>query len=256
MITIYQQLTDVQKKRGAGYLVLMDPDERSREDLVSLAKVCDTSGVDGILIGGSILFSVQLDELVKAIKEVVSIPIILFPGNGRQLSKYADGVLFLSLISGRNPNYLIGEQVLSAPIVRALGLEPISTGYILVESGKTTTVEFMSNTKPLPREKPEIAVAHALAAEYLGMKFVYLEGGSGAEWTVPDEMIQSVRKAISIPIIVGGGIRTPEMALSKVKAGASFIVTGNIFEKEYSPTLIQSFAQAIHYKDKGDVKST
>lgn len=255
-MTVYQKLTDVVKKKGAGYLVLLDPDERSHEDWISLAKDCETNGVDGILIGGSILFSVQLDELVKSIKEVVSIPVILFPGSGRQLSKYADGVLFLSLISGRNPNYLIGEQVLSAPIIKAFGLEPISTGYILIESGKTTTVEFMSDTKPLPREKPEIAVAHALTAEYFGMKFVYLEGGSGAEMSVPDEMIHSIKKAVSIPIIVGGGIRTPEMALAKVKAGASFIVTGNILEEEQPSSLIQSFSQAIHYQYKGEFRST
>lgn len=255
MMTVYQRLNDVVKKRGAGYLVLLDPDKWSPEELVSLAELCDANGVDALLVGGSILFSVQLDELIKAVKEVISIPIILFPGNGRQLSQHADAVLFLSLISGRNPNYLIGEQVMSAPIIQALALEPISTGYILIESGKTTTVEFMSNTKPLPREKPEIAVAHALAAEYFGMKLIYLEGGSGAESTVPDEMIRSVRKAVSIPIVVGGGIRTPETALSKVKAGASFIVTGNIFEKEYSPSLIQSFAQAIH-QEQGGFQST
>ncbi|MBN2030824.1 geranylgeranylglyceryl/heptaprenylglyceryl phosphate synthase [bacterium] len=254
-MTVYQKLIDVVQKKGAGYLVLLDPDECSREDCVSLARDCEANGVDALLIGGSILFSVQLDELVKAIKEVISIPVILFPGNGRQLSKYADGILFLSLISGRNPNYLIGEQVLSAPIIQALGLEPISTGYILIESGKTTTVEFMSNTRPLPREKPEIAMAHALAAEYFGMKLVYLECGSGAELTVPEEIIRSLRKALSIPIMVGGGIRTPETALLKVKAGASFIVTGNILENGYSPSLIQSFAQAIHHQGKEKFKS-
>ncbi len=252
MMTVYQRLNDVVKKKGAGYLVLLDPDKWSPEELVSLAESCDANGVDALLVGGSILFSVQLDELIKAVKEAISIPVILFPGNGRQLSQHADAVLFLSLISGRNPNYLIGEQVISAPIIQALALEPISTGYILIESGMTTTVEFMSNTKPLPREKPEIAVAHALAAEYFGMKLIYLEGGSGAESTVPDGMIRSVKKAVSIPIVVGGGIRTPEMALTKVKAGASFIVTGNIFEKGYSPSLIQSFARAIHHQDNGN----
>ncbi len=255
-MTVYQKLNGVVKRKGAGYFVLLDPDEGSIKDCVLLARDCEANGVDGLLIGGSLLFSAQLDELIKAIKEVISIPVILFPGNGRQLSEHADGVLFLSLISGRNPNYLIGEQVLSAPIIQALGIEPISTGYILIESGKTTTVEFMSNTRPLPREKTEIAVAHALAAEYFGMKFVYLECGSGAELTVPEEMIRSIKKTVSIPVIVGGGIRTPETALAKVKAGASFVVTGNIFEKGYSPSLIQSFAQAIHDQDKGDFQST
>lgn len=249
-MSLYQRLLDVQRERGAGYLVLLDPDGRLAEDLVSVADVCEANGVDGLLIGGSILFSTEFDELVKSIKQAVSIPVILFPGNGRQLSRYADGVLFMSLISGRNPQYLIGEQVLSAPTVKALGLEPISAGYMLVESGNTTSVEFMSNTKPIPRGKPEIAVAHALAAEYMGMKLIYMEGGSGAELSVPEEMIQAVSQNTSVPVIVGGGIRTPEVARAKVEAGASFVVTGNVLEKEENISLIGKFAKAIHFREK------
>jgi len=248
-MTVYKKMLDVRGEKGAGYLVLLDPDKRPVEELVSTAKECEARGVDGLLIGGSLIFSAQFDGVVKSIKASVSIPVILFPGNGRQLSRYADAVLFMSLISGRNPYYLIGEQVLSAPTIQSLGLEPISTGYMLVESGNTTSVEFMSDTRPLPREKPEIAVAHALAAEYLGMKMVYLEAGSGAEYSVPEEMIQAVREAVSIPLIVGGGIRTPDEAQEKVRAGASFVVTGNVLEEEKDFILIAEFARAIHFRE-------
>jgi phosphoglycerol geranylgeranyltransferase len=242
----YKKLLALRKQRGAGYLVLIDPDKQPLEEVVSFAKYCEDNGADGFLIGGSLLFSNHFDELIHDVKQAVSIPVILFPGNGQQLSPHADAILFLSLISGRNAHYLIGEQVLSAPKIKALNLEPISTGYILVESGKTTAAEFMSHTKPIPAEKPEIAVAHALAAEYLGMKFVYLEAGSGAERSVPEAMVHAVSHAVSIPIIVGGGIRSPEEARGKVKAGASFIVTGNVLEKKKNTHLIKDFAKAIH----------
>jgi phosphoglycerol geranylgeranyltransferase len=249
-MTLYQRLLEIRNKRGAGYFVLLDPDKQPIQDLVRLAQVCEKRGVDAILIGGSLLFAAAFDEMVRAIKKAVSIPIILFPGNGGQLSKHADGVLFMSIISGRNPHYLIGEQVLAAPIVRALDLEAISTGYMLVESGRTTSAEFMSSTRPLPREKPDIAVAHALAGEYLGMKLIYLEGGSGAKWSVPGDMILAVCQTIAVPVIVGGGIRTPDEALAKVQSGASFIVTGNVLEEQNDESVIQAFADAIHFKEK------
>ena len=247
-MTIYQRLIEIRNQKGAGYFVLLDPDKQPVSQMVQMAMVCETQGVDGILIGGSLLFSAAFEEMVKAIKQAISIPIILFPGNGGQLSKHADAVLFMSIISGRNPHYLIGEQVLAAPIVRALGLEPISTGYMLVESGSTTSAEFMSSTRPLPREKPDIAVAHALAGEYLGMKLIYLEGGSGAKRSVPEDMILAVSQTIAIPVLVGGGIRTPEEAQAKVKSGASFVVTGNVLETGNRDSVIKAFSDAIHFK--------
>jgi len=245
-MSTYEKLLELKKRKGAGYLVLIDPDKQPLEDAVSFAKHCEESGADGFLVGGSLLFSNQFDELIRAVKETVSIPVILFPGNGQQLSSHADAILFLSLISGRNAHYLIGEQVLSAPKIKAMKLEPISTGYVLIESGKTTAAEFMSHTKPIPREKPEIAVAHALAAEFLGMKLIYLEAGSGAEYSVPESMIRAVSQSVSVPLIVGGGICSPEEAREKVKAGASFVVTGNILENKKNEHLIADFAKAAH----------
>jgi putative glycerol-1-phosphate prenyltransferase len=251
-MTTYQKLLDIQKQKGAGYLVLIDPDKKSQAELTGFAGECESGGADALLVGGSLLFSAHFDALIRSLKEAVAIPVILFPGNGGQLSQHADAVLFMSLVSGRNPHFLIGEQVQYAPVIRALGLEPISMGYMLIESGSVTSAEFMSHTKPIPREKPEIAAAHALAAQYLGMTLVYLEAGSGAKQSVPDDLIRAVRKTVTVPVIVGGGIRAPEEAAAKVKAGASFIVTGNVLENGASPGLIKAFAEAVHSPRKSD----
>jgi len=245
-MTVYQRMLKIRNDRKAGFFVLLDPDHQDSQTVLKRAEDCETCGVDALLIGGSLLLSSQFDDFVKTVKSSVSLPVILFPGNGRQISKYADAILFLSLISGRNPTYLIEEHVHAAPIIHSIGLEAISTGYILVESGATTSVEFMSNTRPLPREKPGIAVAHALAAEYLGMKMLYLEGGSGASLSVPEEMIQAVKSSISIPVIVGGGINTPGIARQKMKAGADFIVAGTVLENNNDIQLLQALSDAVH----------
>ena len=245
---IFNQLLDIHEKRGAGHLVLIDPDKKPIEHLIDVAMACEQQDVDGILIGGSLLFSTAFDRFVQKIKQAVSIPVILFPGNGRQISGHADAILFMTLISGRNPQYLIGEQVHSAPVIHALQLESIPLGYMLIESGNPTTAEFMSGTRPIPREKPEIAVAHALAGSMLGLKMVYLEAGSGAAQPVPDIMIQKVTQVIDIPVIVGGGIRDPETAAAKVRAGAAFIVTGTLFEQSENLTRLGEFTSAIHQR--------
>jgi putative glycerol-1-phosphate prenyltransferase len=247
-MTVYQKLLKIRSIRQTGFFVLLDPDHQDGQTELQKAKACETCGVDALLIGGSLLLSAQYDDYVKAVKSAVSLPVILFPGNGHQISKHADAILFLSLISGRNPTYLIEEHVRTAPLIHSMGIETISTGYMLVESGSTTSVEFMSDTKPLPREKPNIAVAHALAAEYLGMKMLYLEGGSGASLSVPDEMIQAVKSSISIPVIVGGGINNPETARKKVEAGADFIVAGTILENNNDIHLLQALSDAVHHK--------
>lgn len=245
---IYRYLLDVVKKKGAGYLVLVDPDTRKGDELAIFIDRINGSGVDAILVGGSLLVDSSFEECVKIVKEHSDIPVIIFPGSVRQVSSHADAILFISLISGRNPYYLFGEHVIAAPMIKRLGLEAISTGYMLVESGKMTTAEYISNTKPLPSNKPEIAMAHALAAQYMGMKMVYLEAGSGADRSVPEEMIRSVKNYIDIPVIVGGGIRRPEDARKKVEAGADFVVTGNILDNNDNIDLVREFADAVHFR--------
>ncbi len=249
-MTIYEQLLKARDQRGSGYFVLIDPDKKSEAETLKTVEVCADCGVDAILVGSSLLLSQRFGSTIKQIKKEFNLPVILFPGSTIQLSEYADAVLFLSLISGRNPEFLIGTQVLGAPIIRKMALEAISTGYMLIESGKTTAAEFMSNSKPIPRDKSDIAVAHAMAGEYLGMKMIYLEAGSGAIHSVPEEMIEAVSGYINIPVIVGGGINTPESARKKVEAGAAFVVTGNILETSSHRELIKEFANAIHWKNE------
>ena len=215
--------------RERAYWVLLDPDDFSAADAAAIGRRAQTEGrADAVLVGGSFLRSNGLDEFVKAVKQEITIPLILFPGDASQLSAHADALLYLSLISGRNPVNLIGEHVKAAPVIRKLGIEPIPTAYMLVESGAVTSVEFMSNTRPLPRTKPDIAAAHALAAQYMGMKMVYLEAGSGAPQSVPLEMIRKVKELVDIPVIVGGGIRDTATARPILEAGADVIVTGNL----------------------------
>ncbi len=245
-MTIFERLLQIKESKGAGYFVLIDPDKWRTEQLSDVAIRASEDGADAILVGGSLLMSSSFDALIRLLKQKIDIPLIIFPGSQTQVSKYADALFFLSLISGRNPAFLIGEQVKAAPVIKALGIEAISVGYMLIESGNTTSAEFMSNTRPVPRNKTDIAKATALAAEYFGMRMVYLEAGSGAKQSVPEDMIREVRDYISCPLIVGGGIRTPEEAHRKVQAGASFVVTGNILENKNKLNLIKEFAAAIH----------
>jgi putative glycerol-1-phosphate prenyltransferase len=248
-MNVFASMVDVVRSRGAGYWVLLDPDHIPEKDIGKTAKICERHGADILLVGGSLMFSAAFERILQSVKESVGIPVVLFPGDVRQLSDHADAVLFMSLLSGRNPHYLIGEQVVWAPVVRNLGIEPIPTAYLLVEGGTTTTVEFLSGTKPLPRGKPEIAVAHALAGEYLGMKMVYLECGSGAGSSVPDDMVMAVSRSVSIPVATGGGIRTPEDARQKVKSGASFVVTGNVLQTGDLEKQVAAFSRAVHVKE-------
>lgn len=217
---------------GRAYWILLDPDDFSAREASKIASVAERDcGVDAVLVGGSLLHTSSFDVFVASIKKNVSIPVILFPGDSTQLSAHADALLYLSLISGRNPVNLIGEHVKAAPIIRSLGIEPIATAYLLVESGAVSSVEFMSNTRPLPRRKGEIAAAHALAAQYMGMKLIYLEAGSGAPQPVPCDMITKVKGYVDIPLIVGGGIRDAATARELLEAGADIIVTGNMLQQ-------------------------
>ena len=248
---VLQRLLQARQKKGAGYLVLLDPDKMPLENIPFFLNKAIKAGVDGFLIGGSLILSSDFQNFVCEVKNhSKDIPIILFPGSVHQVTPEADALLFLSLISGREAQHLIGSQVLAAPLVYRAGLEAISTAYMLIDSGRQTSAQFMSGTMPLPRNKPDIVVAHALAAQYLGFQLIYLEGGSGADLSVPDEVISAVTKTTRIPVIVGGGIRTPEEAAAKVKAGASFIVTGNVIESKNRYNLMGQLADAIHHEEE------
>ena len=246
-MTIYKKLLESKNSHSAAYWVLLDPDKMPVEKIPEFVVQCHESGVDGFLVGGSLILSSDFNQFVSELKKHSNnIPVILFPGSVHQITADADAMLFLSLLSGRESQHLIGSQVLAAPLIYRTGLEAIATAYMLIDSGRPTSAHFMSGTTPLPRNKPDILMAHVLAAQYLGFKLIYLEGGSGSDLSVPDELIAAAKKVTDIPIIVGGGIRTPEDARAKVKAGASFIVTGNILESTSDKNLMREIAAAVH----------
>ena len=245
-MSVFQSLIDVYNKRGACYVILIDPDNKNDDSILSQVEMANRSEVDAIFVGGSLMMDGKSNDRVKKIKQIASIPVILFPGGVNQINSNYDAMLFLSLLSGRNPHYLIGEQVISAPIVKDIGLEAISTGYILLDGGNVTSVEFMSGTRPIPMDKKDIVASHALAGQYLGMKSIYLEAGSGAKNYIPSDIVELVSNFVSIPIIVGGGISSPKIAAKLVKAGASIIVTGTAIEKNHGCMI--DFASAVHWK--------
>ena len=246
-MSVFDKLTKVVKDKGAGFIILIDPDRKNDKKLETLVENANRSGVDAIFVGGSLMMDGGCHDRVARIKNVAKIPVIFFPGGVGQINEYYDAMLFMSVISGRNPHYLIGEQVIAAPIVKDLALEAIPTGYMLLDGGSATTVEFMSGSLPIPLDRPDIAVAHALAGQYLGMKLLYLEAGSGAKYPVPIEIIKQVASETNVSLIVGGGIRTPKAAAERVKAGASFIVAGTAIEK--SSELMAEFSAAVHFRD-------
>ena len=240
-MAIYDKFKDKSRKKLA---VLIDPDKPTDEQILSIVEKAKAADVDFFFVGGSLLVTDSLEHCIKLIKANSDIPVLIFPGNSLQISKYCDGFLLLSLISGRNAEMLIGRHVVAAPYLRLYGNEIIPTGYMLIDSGKATSVSYMSDTTPIPHDKDDIAVCTAIAGEMLGLKLIYLEAGSGALMPVSTSMISKVRKVIQIPLIVGGGIKTPEMAAEAVKAGADIIVIGTAFEKE--PEMLKKFAEAIH----------
>lgn len=244
--TVLDGLLSAARERGAGYLVLLDPDELSPEENAGLASRAAAAGCDAFLVGGSLAVRDRVADTARRVKDETGLPVVLFPGNVSFVTEEADAILFLSLLSGRNPQFLIGEHVVGAPLVRELGLEAIPTAYLLVDGGTVTSVEFMSGTRPLPRDKKGIAVAHALAAQYLGFELLFFDAGSGARTPVPPELIRAVASAVEPPIVVGGGIRTPEAARAAVEAGARFVVTGDVVEKGASDALLREMAQAVH----------
>ncbi len=229
------------------FWLLVDPDRSSVDSLPAIGEHAQEAGVDAILIGSSIILNaaVQMEQSISRLKSSCDLPVVIFPGGRSQLSKNADAMLFLSFLSSRNPRWLIDEQVLAAPVVKRMAVPTIPTGYLLVESGALTSVGYFSVTPPLPRKKPDIAVAHALAAQLLGMHAVFLEAGSGAEMPVPVEMVRAVSENVNIAVIVGGGIRSPEEAAERARF-ADVIVVGNFFEELEKMKLLRRFADAVH----------
>lgn len=241
---IYQSLAERKQKAKKSFAVLIDPDKVNDADMGQLIDLSVSAGVDYFLVGGSLVISNYLDECVQLIKKNCEIPVILFPGSPSQVSKYADALLYLSLISGRNAELLIGQHVVSAPVVKQSGLEIMPTGYMVIDGGAPTTVSYISNASPIPADKNEIAMCTAMAGEMLGMKLIYMDAGSGAKRAITETMIQKVSQSISVPLIIGGGIIEPEKAYLNCKAGADVIVVGNAIEKDAS--LIKEMAAAVH----------
>ncbi len=234
----------LESKNRKKFALLIDPDSCPEEGLSELIAKANDAGVDFIFVGGSLITKEILQNCLERIRSNTSIPVLLFPGNGSHIHPNADAVLFLSLISGRNAELLIGKHVHSAPLIRKMGLESIPTGYMLVESGRLTTAQYMSGSLPIPHDKPDVAMATAIAGEMLGLKLIYMDAGSGAELPVSEEMIRRVKENISVPLIVGGGIRRPEEARKAAAAGADIVVVGNAIEK--NPDLIHDFCKTLH----------
>lgn len=221
---------------------LVDPDKFSEESLLTQLRYIKEGGVDFIFVGGSLLMADALDGCIATIKEYTDIPVILFPGSVNQVNQRADGLLLLSLISGRNPDLLIGRHVEMAPILKQSDLEILSTGYILVDAGQRTTAAYMSNTFPIPYHKTDIAISTAMAGEMLGLNYLYLDGGSGASWPIHPDMIRGVKANTDIPLIVGGGMRSADDIHQAYQAGADVVVVGNAIED--NPALLQEIAAA------------
>jgi putative glycerol-1-phosphate prenyltransferase len=229
-MTLYKYLKKQKTNQRKLWAVLLDPDKINKDAILPLIDRINHANPDLILVGGSFMTQNTMPDLVKTLKKKTDKPVVIFPGSPSQIANQADALLFLSLISGRNPEYLIGKHVEAAPFLFQSDLEVIPTGYILIENGHTTTVEYISNTKPIPRKKTELVLATAMAGELLGLKMLYLEAGSGAKKPVPSKMIQAISSKVSLPLIVGGGIKNKKQMLKAWAAGADLVVVGTAFE--------------------------
>lgn len=241
---IHQLLQERKLKGQKSFAVLIDPDKVNVARTEQLVAKAVDANVDYIFVGGSLVISNNLDECIRQIKVSCNIPVIIFPGAPSQVSRYADALLYLSLISGRNPELLIGQHVISAPVVKQSGLEIMPTGYMVIDGGAPTTVSYISNAAPIPSDKNEIALCTAMAGEMLGMKLIFMDAGSGAKKPITETMVEKVAAGIEAPLIVGGGITNPEKAYLNCRSGADVIVVGNAIEKDAS--LIKEISAAIH----------
>lgn len=243
-MNVYQNLQDSRRTGKKLFAILIDPDKQSKEELKQIVEKAKSAKADLFFVGGSLLTNDSLDSCLETLKSESDIPVILFPGNAMQVNDKADAILFLSLISGRNAEMLIGKQVITAPILKQSSLEVLPTGYILIDSGKPTTVSYMSNTTPIPHEKNAVAACTAMAGEMLGLKCIFMDGGSGALNPISEKMIAMVRQSVDTPLIIGGGINSGKKAAANCEAGADVIVVGNAIEKDEN--LIEEIANAIH----------
>jgi len=248
---VEKYLLDKIKAEGAIHITLIDPERATPPQASRIASIATSSGTSAIMVGGSTLVSTgHLDDVVKAIKHTVTIPTILFPNNITGISRYADAIWFMSLLNSVDPYFIIGAHILGAPLVKKYKLEAIPMGYLIVGEGGTAGV--MGKAIPIPYNKPEVAAAHALAAQYLGMRFIYLEAGSGASLPVPPEMIRAVKYFVDVPLVVGGGVRTKEQALAAASAGADVIVTGNVVEKNEVEQKVSEIIEGIRKSKAGN----
>lgn len=241
-MNVYNKIVSNKEQNKKQIALLIDPDKTEGKMLEKLCQAATKNEIDFLFVGGSLITNGNIHSCINSIKSTCNIPIIIFPGSTMQIDEHADAILFLSLISGRNADLLIGKHVVAAPIIKEKKIETISTGYVLIDSGKVTTVQYISDTKPIPADKPDIAACTALAGEMLGMKLIFLEAGSGALNPVSKTVIERVAQSISVPLIVGGGIRTPEKAIENYKAGADLIVIGNTIEN--NPEMLGELAAA------------
>lgn len=237
---IYQQIQEARHNGQRLMSVLIDPDKVTEKHLDRLCQNAESAAIDYYFVGGSLITSGDLSATIQAIKKRSSIPVVIFPGNYQQVDEHADAILLLSLISGRNPDLLIGQHVLAARRLKAAEIEIMPTGYLLIDGGNMTTVQYVSGTAPIPVDRPEIAASTALAGEQLGMKLIFTEAGSGAKYPVNNEIIKAIRREVNIPLIVGGGIRSAEKAEEIFLSGADMVVIGNHFET--NPDLIHDIA--------------
>lgn len=237
---IYDFITDKIRRKEKILALLIDPDKYSREKLDGFIAQVRRNPPQLILVGGS-LISNPVEPVVTALKDGLNMPVILYPGNPNHLTPNVDAVLFLSMISGRNPDLLIGSHIIAAPYIRKHHIEPIPTGYMLIDGGSPTSVEYISQTRPIPADKTDIAAATAMAGEMLGLKMIYMDAGSGAINPVSPAMLKAVRASVSIPLMAGGGITSTEKLKYAFTNGADLVVVGNVLEK--SPELLTSFLE-------------
>lgn len=249
---IFHQLEEKRKKHGTQLFALIDPDAKNDRILPKIIEIINKSNYDGILVGGSYICDNNFEDRLKIIKNKTDLPIIIFPGDSNQISKIADAVLFLSLLSGRSSKYLIEEQVASSRKIYNYELEVIPTGYLLLKTDKKSAVEIISNTDPLDMDDTQNIISHSLAAEYLGKKLLFLECGSNSNSSININLLKKIREYINIPIMVGGGIKDKKTAIKLANNGASYLVIGSLIEENLNHSFLLDMNESIRRSNGND----